>query len=61
MSHKVRYALEHAPGLQDKRREGDLGEVHADSANGCATRGICGWWSRVGSENDGGVRTLAGK
>jgi hypothetical protein len=25
------------------------------------TRGICGRWGRVGSENDGGVRTLAGK
>ena len=43
MGHKVRYALEHAPRLQDERREGDLGEVHADSADGCATHEGCMW------------------
>ncbi len=29
MGHKVCDALEHAAGLEDERREGDLGQVHA--------------------------------
>jgi hypothetical protein len=31
MGHEVRYALEHAPRLEDECWEGDLGEIHADS------------------------------
>ena len=31
MGHEVGDALEHAAGLEDERREGDLVQIHADS------------------------------
>ena len=31
MSHEIRYALKHAPGLEDEGRESDFVEVHTDS------------------------------
>jgi len=52
MSHEVRYAFEHAPGLEDKRWKGDLREVHADSRVGWSPEGVgVGYWSvAAGSE-----------
>ena len=55
MSHEVRYAFEHAPGLEDKRWKGDLREVHADSREWVGHRRGSGVGHRsvaAGSEKD---------
>ncbi len=47
MRHEIRYALKHTPRLEDEGREGDFGEVHADSGGVRPHRGGQGISSAV--------------
>ena len=48
MRHEIRYALEHAPGLEDEGQEGDFVKGHVDSGELVVSQSLEGKRTRRG-------------